>query len=136
MKRLLSTGYTDTAFNIATFLLRVSLAFFMCLDHGVPKLVHFSEWQHSFYDPFHIGNRWSLVLSIVAEVFASMLLILGLFSRIAALILAFEMAVVIFLYHRGRPIGSYEDAILFFSGFICILLIGPGKLSADGMAGR
>ncbi len=136
MKRLLSTSYSETAFNISTFLLRAAFGFLLCLDHGVPKIVHFSEWQHNFYDPFHIGHRWSLVLAIFAEVFASLLLILGLFSRIAALILVIEFLVIIFIYQRGQPVKNFEEAALFGSVFLCILLIGPGRLSVDAMTGR
>jgi putative oxidoreductase len=136
MKRLLSTSYTNTAFNLATFLLRATLAFLMCLDHGIPKLVHFSEWQHNFFDPLHIGPRWSLILVIVIEIFGSLLLILGLFSRIAAIFFVIEMAVVIFIFERGHAIENFEHAILFFAGFVCILLLGPGKISADAMTGR
>jgi len=136
MKKILSTAYTDTAFNLAIFLLRATLAFMMCLNHGVPKLGHFSEWQHDFYDPLHIGHRWSLVLSIIAEFFGSMLLILGLFSRIAALLLLIDMGVVVFLYQSGQPFKHYEDAILFFTGFLAVLLVGPGKISVDAMAGK
>src|SRR5215467_5874138 len=123
MKKLLSTTYSDTGFNLATFLLRGTLAFLMCLYHGVPKMIHFSEWQHTFSDPLHISHRWSLVVTIFSEVFASMVLLLGLFSRIAALILSIEMFVIVFIYQKGQPIKNFEDAILFFAGFLCILLI-------------
>ena len=136
MKKLLSTNYSDTGFNIAIFFLRIVLSLLMLADHGVPKLVHFGEWQHSFYNFMHIGSRWSLVLSILAEVFASMLLVLGFFSRIAALLLIIDMSVVIFLFHSGQVVKNYEDAAIFLAGFFCILLVGPGKWSVDGLAGK
>lgn len=136
MKKILSTGYTDSAFNLATFLLRVTFGVMMCINHGVPKLAHFSDWRNTFYDPFHIGHFWSLVLSITAEVFASMMLILGVFSRIAAFFLLGEMAVLILLFYHGRPLAHFEDAILFFTGFLLIVLVGPGKWSVDAMAGK
>jgi len=136
MKKILSTGYTNTAFDLAIFLLRVAVALMMCLNHGIPKLVHFSEWKVGFFDPFHIGHRWSLVLSIIAEVFASLLLILGLFTRIAAFVLVFEMCVIVFVFQYGQPVSRFEDAILFLAGFLTILLVGPGRVSADAMAGK
>jgi len=136
MKRILSTSYTDGLFNLATFCMRLVLGLMICLQHGIPKLSNFSELQHSFYDPFHIGHRFSLILNILAEVFASMLLVLGLFSRIAALVLCINMAVAIFLFHRGQEVKSYELATIYFTGFLAILLVGPGKISVDAMSGK
>lgn len=136
MNRLLSIRYTASSFNIATFILRATLGFLMCLNHGGPKIANFAEMQLTFFDPFHIGSRWSLVLCIFAEVFASILLILGVFSRIAALILSLDMIVAVFLFHHGQAVKDYEEAIVFLSGFICVLLLGPGKLSVDGMTGK
>jgi putative oxidoreductase len=136
MRRILSTAYTDALFNLAILSLRVVLGLMICLQHGIPKLANFSELQHNFYDPFHIGHRFSLILNILAEVFASMLLALGLFSRIAAGVLCINMAVAIFLFHKGQELKSYELAVLFFTGFLVILLTGPGKISVDAMSGK
>ena len=135
MKRLLSIGYSDTAFNIALFLLRVTLSCLICLDHGIPKIINFSAWRSQFYNLFHIGSSTTLVLSIFAEVFAAMFLVLGLFSRLAALLLVINMLFAAFIYHQGQPIKDYEDAIIFFFGFLTILLVGPGKISVDGVVG-
>ena len=136
MKKLLSTNYTDAAFNFGLFLLRAALGVLLCINHGFGKLTNFNGLQYNFFDPFHIGHRWSLVLSIFAEVFGSMLVVLGLFTRIAALIIVIELSVVVFLFHKGQPLKQSEDAILYLSGFFCILLIGPGKFSTDGMMGK
>ena len=136
MKKLLSIGYTETSFDIGTFLLRATLGLLLFFNHGFAKLTHFSELSHSFIDPFHIGHRWSLILSLFAEVFASMVLVLGVFSRIAALILVINMSVAVFLANKGLPLRQSEEAILFLAGFLMILLAGPGKYSADGMSGR
>ena len=136
MRKFLSTAYTDAGFNIGTFLMRVVLGFMMIFHHGIPKIANFSEWQHSFYNLFHIGSRWSLVMSILAEVFASMFFILGLFSRVAALLLVMDLGVAIFLYHKNNPISRFEDAILFFVGAGFILIVGPGKYSIDALTGR
>jgi putative oxidoreductase len=136
MKKILSTNYSDTAFNAGVFLLRASMGLMMCINHGFNKLTNFNELQQTFFDPFHIGHRWSLVLSIFAEVFAAMLLVLGLFSRIAAFILVVNLSVALFLFHKGQSLQQAEMAIIYLSGFFFILLAGPGKYSVDGMMGK
>jgi putative oxidoreductase len=132
MKKLLSTRYSPAAFNIAIFLLRGSLAVLICLSHGVPKIANFSAWKNQFYDPFHISGAATLVLSIFAEVFAAMFVLLGLFTRLAALVLVIDLIFASFVYHYGRPLEQYEDALIFLVGFLVILLVGPGKISVDG----
>jgi len=56
MKKLLSTRYTDTAFNIATLVLRATFGILIFLNHGLPKLHKFGELQSTFFDPLHIGH--------------------------------------------------------------------------------
>jgi putative oxidoreductase len=136
MKRFLSTAYTETSFNIAILFLRLILGLLICIDHGFPKLTHFSAQQSIFFDPFHIGHRWSLVLVIFAEIFCALLLVLGLFTRVAALVLVISMSVAAFLFHKGQSIEQHEAALLYLSGFFAILLVGPGRISVDGMMGK
>lgn len=136
MKRILSTAYSEGLFNLGTFLLRACLGTLMFVNHGLPKIVHFSDYEKSFFNFLHLGSGFSLVLSIIAEVFASSLLVLGLFSRIAVILLLIDLGVAIFLYHNGQPVIRYEGAVLFFAGFLMILLVGPGKFSVDAFAGK
>jgi putative oxidoreductase len=136
MKKLLSTGYTDASFNIATLLLRAALGILMFLDHGLSKLNKFSELEHSFFDPLHIGHKWSLVLVLFAEIVCALLLALGLFSRLAAFVLFIDLAVAVFFFHKGQPVAQFEIAIVYLVGYFAILLIGPGKYSVDGMTGK
>jgi putative oxidoreductase len=136
MKKILSTGYSDSAFNVGVFVLRAALGLLIFINHGFSKLTGFNELQYTFFDPFHIGHRWSLVLSIFAEVFAALLLVLGLFSRIAAFILLIDLAVAVFMFHKGQPVKQFEVAIIYLSGFFFLLLSGPGKFSVDGMMGK
>ncbi len=136
MKKILSTGYTDTAFNIATFMLRATFGILIFLNHGLAKLNKFSELQHSFFDPLHIGHRWSLLLVLFAEIVCALLLVLGLFSRLAAFVLFIDMVIAVFLFHKGQPVAQYELAIVFLVAFFTTLLVGPGKYSVDGMTGK
>jgi putative oxidoreductase len=136
MKKFLSTSYPEGAFNLATLFLRLAFGALICLDHGFQKLTHFSNMQNTFFDPFHIGHRWSLVLTIFAEVFCALLLVLGLFTRVAALVLVVNMAVAVFLFHKGQTIEQHEMPLLYLTAFFSLLLIGPGKISVDGMMGK
>src|SRR5882762_3493269 len=121
MKKFLSTNYSESAFNLAILLLRVSFGLILFIDHGLAKLTHFSNQEAIFFDPFHIGHRWSLVLVIFAEVFCSILLVLGLFTRFAALVLVISMATAAILFHRGQSLSLHEPALLYLTVFFSIL---------------
>src|ERR1700743_2462071 len=126
MNKFLSTAYSETAFNLSSLVLRLTFGLLLCIRHGFDKLIHFSSLQYSFPDPFHIGHRWSLVLTIFPEVFCALLLILGLFTRVAALIIAIEMAVAGFIIHRGQPLAIHELAFVYLAGVFAVLMVGPG----------
>jgi putative oxidoreductase len=136
MKKFLSTQYSETAFNLAALLLRLTFGLLICINHGFDKMLHFSKLEYTFFDPFHIGHRWSLVLVIFSEVFCALLLVLGLFTRVAALVLVISMSVAVFLFHKGQTLTQHEPALLYLTAFFSVLLVGPGRISVDGMMGR
>lgn len=135
MKKLLSTGYTDWAFNIAVLVLRAGLGLMM-LPHGYDKLVHFAEKKNTFMNFLGIGSTFSLSLSLFAEFFCAMFVIIGLFTRFTVLPLLIGMAVALFKAHDAAIFGGGEKAALYLTGFIAIFLLGPGKASVDGMMGK
>jgi putative oxidoreductase len=135
MKKLLSTGYTDWAFNIAMLVLRVGLGLMM-LPHGYDKLVHFAQKKNTFINFLGMGSTFSLSLSLFAEFFCAMFVIIGLFTRFTVFPLIVGMAVALFKAHNGDIFGVGEKAALYLTGFIVIFLLGPGKASVDGMMGK
>src|SRR5215475_14590015 len=136
MKKFLSTQYSETAFNVAALALRLAFGLLICINHGFEKMLHFGKFEYIFFDPFHIGHRWSLVLAIFAEVFCALLLVLGLFTRFAALVLTINMAVAAFLALKGQTLANHEPALLYLAVFFSILLIGPGRYSVDSAMGK
>ena len=135
MKKLISTRYSETSLSIALFILRAASGAMM-IPHGYDKLNHFSKYSAGFVDPFHIGISASLSLDIFAEFFCSILLIVGLLTRLATIPLIITMTVALFYVHHGQVFGDGERAALYFAMFLTILMAGPGKYSADGMISK
>lgn len=136
MKRFNSTHYSEGIFNLAMFLLRITFGGLLLVNHGMAKLMHFAELQYKFYSFMGIGSRFSLVLAIFAEVFCSLFIILGLFTRLALIPVIIVMLVAIFSVHAGQGFDKAEMAVLYGSAFMAILCCGPGKVSIDGMINR
>jgi putative oxidoreductase len=135
MKKLLSIHYSAFAFNTSMLLLRVVFGILM-MYHGYDKLVHFNERKSDFYNLFGIGSTSSLVLSIFAEFFCALFLIIGLFTRVVALPLVINMSVALFSVHNMDFFNTGEKATLFLAGFLTILFCGPGRVSVDGIASK
>ena len=136
MKRFLSTVYSENAFNLAILVLRLTFGLMICILYGFDKLMHFSNLRIIFPDPLHIGHQWSLVLVIFAEVFCGLLIVLGLFTRFAALVLTISMGVAAFLVLKGHVQTGHEGAYLYLAAFFTLLMVGPGRISVDAMMGK
>jgi len=130
LRKFLSTkGVSSSSASFALLLLRVSICAMM-LVHGMKKLSNFSSISQNF-DPIGLGGTFSLSLVIFAEVFCSVGLILGLFTRLAAIPLVVAMCVAVFITHAGDAFAAKELALLYLTFFTAILITGPGKYSVD-----
>lgn len=132
MGRLTSINYSNGAFNLAMLLLRLGSGVLM-MAHGYDKLVHFAAYKGKFMNFMGIGVTASLSLSIFAEFFCAIFLVIGLFTRLAAIPLIINMGVALFKAHNGDVFGDGEKAALFLTCYLALLLCGPGKASVDGM---
>jgi len=136
MKKILSIKYSNGAFNFSMLLLRVFFGVLMVSKHGYGKMIKFDELYTKFYSFLGMGSTFSLVLAIFAEVICASFIILGLFTRLAAVPLIISMLVVIFGADAGKSFAESEMAILFLGAFTTILLCGPGKISVDGLINK
>ncbi len=111
-------------------LLRVGVGILMLL-HGYAKLQRALSGDLGFADPIGLGEEASLYLTIFAEFFCSLLLILGLITRLALIPLLITMAVVFLIVHGDDPFGDREHPLMFFISYLTLLATGPGRYSLD-----
>ncbi len=113
-------------YQLGLLILRVGLAGLM-LTHGIPKLLEVISGDFSFGDPLGIGATLSKILTVFAEFLCSVLIILGLRTRLACIPLIITMLVAVFIVHWEDPMGSKEKGLLYLTGFVTLLLTGGGK---------
>ena len=137
MKKLLSIRYSAGAFNFSILMLRLTFGLLMIIRHGMPKLMNFAAQSAGFYDPLGIGSKSTLVLVIFAEIFCSLFIVLGLFTRLAVVPLIIVMCFAFFGANAGKVnvIGA-ELALLYLTSYVVLLFVGPGRISVDGMMKR
>lgn len=100
------------------------------LEHGTQKILHFpvSEMHPPMFSLLWVGG--------IIEIVGGILLIIGLFSRFAALVMSGMMAVAYFKFHYPSSffpvLNGGDAAILFCFVFLYIVFAGPGAFSLDG----
>jgi putative oxidoreductase len=65
------------------------------------------------------------------EFAGGILLVVGLFTRPAALAVVIQFAVLVFVFYAGDPFGKLEKALMFLALATYLFLVGPGKISVD-----
>lgn len=135
MKKLFSAKYSAGAVTTAMLLLRLGFGILM-MDHGYDKLIHFGEYKNEFMNFMGLGKTFSLALVVFAEFFCSLFLILGLFTRLATIPIIITMCVVIFKINDGQVFAQHEAPALYLTGLLVLLIVGPGRMSVDGMIGK
>ncbi len=118
-------------------IIRISVGVIL-LFHGIYKLLNGIGWMEvplSQYGlPFYIAYG-----VYIAELIAPILIIIGFRTRIAALIVVFDMFMAVFLVLRGQVFAVKEAGggwgieleALFFFGALALFFTGGGKYAAS-----
>jgi len=116
--------------------LRLAIGILM-LTHGYDKLQSaLAGGEIQFIDPVGLGQAASLYLAIFAEVFCSILLILGFATRLASIPLIVTMLIAVLVAHGSDPFGKKELALHYLVVYVLILVCGAGKYSVDYFISR
>ena len=83
-----------------------------------------------------LGSTTTLLLVIFAEFFCALFVLLGLFTRLSTIPVIICMAVALIKVHNNQIFGNGQAACIFLTGFLVLLIIGPGKISVDGVSGK
>jgi putative oxidoreductase len=146
MKKLFSVSYSPTALDLGIFLLRVTIGVLMAF-YGWHKLTQFTEMAKSeFWEKqvnfLSMGGSISLGLTIFAEFFCSILLIVGLFTRLSLIPLLICMGFIVVVLDKYQIVSSGENgfelnhAFFYFILYFVLFLTGPGKWSLDRLISK
>jgi putative oxidoreductase len=119
-----SARWTDSAI----LFLRV-FAGGMLLWHGVMKIQNFDYIADSFPSVLWMTSATSLTMATLVEVGCSLLIIVGVLTRLALIPLIFTMFIASFFGHQGGAFG--ELSFIYMGIFISMFIAGPGLYSLD-----
>lgn len=106
------------------------------LTHGIQKVMNFQAMSESFPNLTGLGSSFSFILIMLAETVGSVMLMLGLFTRLAALALAIGMAVAAFVAHAPFTINGSELPLLYLIVYLGLFISGAGRFSLDSAIGK
>ena len=129
---LLSQLSSDRWFDSAILFMRIFIGAMM-LTHGIGKLQNYNAIVNSFPDPLGISSAASFTLITLAEVGCSVLIIMGLFTRLATLPLIFGMYVATFLAFPDKSFAEGELSFVYMGIYIMLLISGGGKYALDAL---
>lgn len=139
--------------SIGLLILRLGMAGYL-LTHGWGKVDMVVKGQAAMFgDPIGIGPALSLYLVTFAEFVCSILVIVGLFTRLAAIPPIIAMAVAAFVAHGADPWTMQAAAMAFYSGaskswaskqpalmflipFLALVFTGAGAYSLDALISK
>ena len=116
--------------NLGLAILRIG-ASLLILRHGVPKIKYLFIESLEFPDPLGVGPMFSLILTLIGEVVAPILVLIGFKTRIASIPVLITMLVAAFVVHGQDPFDKKEMALIFALCFLVIAIGGPGKYAID-----
>jgi len=126
------TPMNEGAISFGLLWLRV-LAGLGIMTHGYPKLfggnmAKFAKSAGELGLPQPELMAW---LAALSEFFGGLLLVLGLFTRPAALFCMATMSVAAFLAHSEDPFSVKEKALAYWTMFGALLIMGGGKYALE-----
>lgn len=136
MIKLLSVQQLPQSIAAGILILRIAIAAFM-LVHGLPKLsMLLSGDQVQFPPVFGLSPELSLGLAVFAEVFCSILILIGFGTRLATIPLIITMLVAVFYIHAADPFAKQEMGLHYLLAYVLLLISGSGKYSVDNIIYR
>ena len=141
MKKIFTISANPLNMNFGILLIRLIIGFLMAFI-GYEKLIHFNEL---LVDDFWVKNvsflgmtgKVPLALTIFAEFFCSLLIIIGFLTRFSSFVLLFCMSYIFLVIFPGSVLSKGEHGYEFNTAFtyamvyLGLFFTGPGKYSVD-----
>lgn len=128
----MSLAFLDKLRPVALLVLRLAFGV-VFVYHGYPKLFSRVEFYQQAFERLGLPPWLSFAAGVI-ELFGGALLLVGLFTRVAALLLAAELLFALWKVHLRQgvlAVPEYEFALLALGAALVLASTGPGPVSLD-----
>ena len=137
-----TTGHTHRTTDVAGKLLLRAVLAILLLFHGFSKLAGGIGFITGMLEKAGLPGVFGYGV-YVGEVVAPLLILFGIFTRPAALVVAINMVVALLLVHTGQfftmsETGGWALELqgMYLGAALAVALLGAGRYSVGGVAGR
>jgi putative oxidoreductase len=146
MKKIFLNAANPINLSFGILLIRVVIGVLMAF-YGYEKLIHFDEMAASDFWAKNVSflgmtGKFPLALTIFAEFFCSLLLIVGLLTRLALIPLLICMGYIVAIVGQfsiveaGDNGSNLNSAFVYFITYLGLFFTGSGKYSLDAMISK
>jgi len=136
LKILLQSDLKSRVYNLALLFFRVAVAAELVFVHGLKKLGIGVVTPEVIPNPLGFPEALNNFVAIAANVYLPFLVIIGLFTRLAALPALAVTATGYFLMHFNDDPMVRDIPFMYAVSMLLIVLLGGGKYSLDNIIAR
>ncbi|HVU33074.1 MAG TPA: DoxX family protein [Opitutaceae bacterium] len=135
--KILHLNFIPRSADVALLVLRLWYGLSVLVLHGWGKFTGFGALAEKFPDPLNIGHPASLILTVFNEVVCAILIVLGLYTRVAALVGTLGFGILFWKVHGHVLSGAHsgELAFVYLGVYVALFCAGAGKYSVDANIG-
>jgi putative oxidoreductase len=132
MKKLIKLDFIPLNNDLGLLFIRVWFCISLFAKHGIEKVFHYSDMLTKFPDPIHVGPTVGLTFAMIADFVCTLLIIIGLGTRLAALFMTINLLVIFAFMHQFSFVDGHAELVYVYLGLAIFMVIaGPGKYSLD-----
>lgn len=132
IKLIISSDLGSPLYNFAILFFRVAVATELIVVHGLKKIGIGVAVAEVIPNPLGFPEDFNNFVAIAANVYLPVLVVLGLFTRLAALPALAVTATGYFIMHGHDSLIERDIPFMFSVALLTIVMLGGGKYSIDG----
>jgi putative oxidoreductase len=132
IKYIISTDLQSPLANFGILFFRVAVGTELIVVHGLKKLGIGVPTPEVIPNPFGFPGAFNDFVAIAANVYLPVLVVLGLFTRLAAIPAMIVTATGYFIMHGNDSLIERDIPFMYSVAMLTIAMIGGGKYSLDG----
>ena len=130
-RHIVSVSTSAGTFNFSMLVFRVVLSLELMVVHGFKKIgIHVAEAE-KVPNPLHLPEVINNAFAISANLIFPVLVILGLFTRIAILPILAVTLTGYFVLHWNDALLIKDTPFMYSLSYLLIMVLGPGRYSVD-----
>ena len=131
LSKLTITSLQNDFFDIVILSFRILLSVQMIYAHGLKKIGIGVEEAEQIPNPLYLPELINSFFAIAANIFFPLLVILGLFTRLAILPILAVTLTGYFILHLHDPALVKDAPFMYSLSYLLLLYLGSGRYSLD-----